>query len=464
MSHELRTPLNAILGWASILRRGARDAEGVERGLATIERNALAQARLIEDVLDVSRIISGKLRLDIRRVDLVAIANAATDVVRPAAAARRVRLCGRSRPPSPRSTSSAMQIDSSKSSGICSATRSSSPPATDRFHSTSSATVARCWLIVRDTGSGIAPEHLPFIFERFRQVDSSTTRKYGGLGLEPRRRPSPGRVARRIGLCGQRWARTRRDLHRRAADPRAVHSEPFGEHRSAAPPRIASSTPSVERTLLSGVKILVIDDDEDSRLLLQTALERVGAWVRIADSAASAFRFLEQHPVDVLGSDIGMPEEDGISLMRRLRELPLHRHVPAVALTAYARTEDVTRALEAGFQRHVAKPANVQRACANNRRAGRTGWCARAARRGVARRNATTRPARRVVVVPWATRRAARHRARYPNPCDQSMTSGPGTLLLGSVRQRSARTSDVHAEFTQARTASACAASRFAQV
>jgi len=138
---------------------------------------------------------------------------------------------------------------------------------------------------------------------------------------------------------------------------RALVDEPLeAPAPSPAQPAAASAAPM---TLLLGVKILVIDDDEDSRLLLQTALERLGAWVRLADSAASGFSFLQRQRVDVLISDIGMPEEDGVSLMRRLRTLPMHQRLPAVALTAYARSEDVTRALEAGFQRHLAKPANM---------------------------------------------------------------------------------------------------------
>jgi CheY-like chemotaxis protein len=355
MSHELRTPLNAILGWASLLRRGARDADGLERGLATIERNALAQARLIEDVLDVSRIISGKLRLDVRRVDLVAIANAAADVVRPAAVARRVRLSVDAGPESKvelvgdpdrlqqviwNLLSNAVKFTPGDGAVMLSIDRQGSA----------------LRLVVSDTGAGIAPEHLPFVFERFRQVDSSTTRKYGGLGL------GLAIVRHLVELHGGtvfaesagpgRGATFTVDLPVRALDSQPPETAAFGVVERAAEPSSAS------RRLL-GVKVLVIDDDEDSRLLLQTALEGVGAWVRLADSAATAFSFLEQQRVDVVISDIGMPEEDGISLIRRLRAVPVHQCLPAVALTAYARSEDVTRALEAGFQRHLAKPANI---------------------------------------------------------------------------------------------------------
>ncbi len=355
MSHELRTPLNAILGWASILRRSARDAEGLERGLATIERNALAQARLIEDVLDVSRIISGKLRLDVRRVDLVAIANAALDVVRPAAAARRIRLSVEHGPePTVDLVGDADRLQQVVWNLLSNAVKFTPADGVVSLCIERNGSALR--LIVRDTGSGIAHEHLPFVFERFRQVDSSTTRKYGGLGL------GLAIVRHLVELHGGSVTAASDGIGRGATFTvdlpiRALHVE-----RAEAPAGNGtelSAEPVDTLSLLLGVKILVIDDDEDSRLLLQTALERVGAWVRIADSAANAFRFLEQQQVDVLISDIGMPEEDGISLMQRLRALPMHRRLQAVALSAYARTEDATRALEAGFQRHIAKPANI---------------------------------------------------------------------------------------------------------
>jgi len=355
MSHELRTPLNAILGWSSLLRRGTRDAEGLERGLATIERNALAQARLIEDVLDVSRIISGKLRLDVRRVDLVAIANAAVDVVRPAAAARRLRLSvDAGLEPSLGLVGDADRLQQVVWNLLSNAVKFTPSEGAVSLRVERHGSSVR--LVVSDTGAGIAPEHLPFIFERFRQVDSSTTRKYGGLGL------GLAIVRHLVELHGGSVSAHSAGVGQGATftvelPVRAVHSEPKELAPSEAPLPTSSSSSSL--TLLLGVKVLVVDDDEDSRLLLQTALEGFGAWVRLADSAASAFSFLEQQRVDVVISDIGMPEEDGISLMRRLRAQPMHQRIPAVALTAYARGEDVSRALEAGFQRHVTKPANI---------------------------------------------------------------------------------------------------------
>ena len=356
MSHELRTPLNAILGWASLLQRGdIQDPEGIQRGLTTIERNAQAQARLIEDVLDVSRIISGKLRLDGGRVSLRAIASAALDVVRPAANARRVQL--------QIETDAHDQFeligDADRLQQIIWNLLSNAvkfTPADGRVTLGLERAGSVIRLTVRDTGAGIAPEHLPFIFERFRQVDSSTTRKYGGLGL------GLAIVRHLVELHGGSVSAASEGVGRGATfmvelPVRALRDTPSKpNHEQGAEESAASER---EIAALPGVKVLIVDDDEDSRSLLELALDRTGALVCVADSAASAFAVLEQQGVDVLISDIGMPEEDGFSLMRRLRVLRNPHDLPAIALTAYAREEDVARALEAGFQRHVAKPTDV---------------------------------------------------------------------------------------------------------
>jgi len=355
MSHELRTPLNAILGWASILRRGTGDPDGLERGLATIERNAQAQARLIEDILDVSRIISGKLRLDLQRVDLISIASAAADVVRPAAEARRIRLSlDYAAEATVDLVGDADRLQQVIWNLLSNAVKFTPADGAVSLRIERRGSAVR--LTVSDTGSGIAPEHLPFIFERFRQVDSSTTRKYGGLGL------GLAIVRHLVDLHGGTVYAASAGVGHGSAftvdlPVRALHVE--ASDATASPPVQIATQVAHAQSLLVGVKILVIDDDEDSRVLLQTALERMGAWVRVSDSATMAFAFLQQQAVDIVISDIGMPDEDGISLIRRLRAMPMHQRLQAVALTAYARAEDVTRALEAGFQRHVAKPADI---------------------------------------------------------------------------------------------------------
>jgi PAS domain S-box-containing protein len=354
MSHELRTPLNAILGWSSQLRRGICDDKSIERAIATIERNARAQARLIEDLLDVSRIISGKLKLELGRVDMNEIARAAVDVVRPAADAKGLRLIVESAPENvAKLVGDADRLQQVMWNLLSNAVKFTPSKGTvsvrvERFEST-----AR--FIVRDTGLGIPREHLPFIFERFRQVDSSTTRRFGGLGLglaivRHLVEMHGGAVAVESSGLGLGSTFTVRLPIRALFEAEAeVEEEPKARISSRAPASSAG---------LSAVKILIVDDDEDSRLLLESVLQSVGASVHMVDSARAAFAFIEKHPVDVMISDIGMPEEDGLSLIRRIRALPASRggQVPALALTAYARSEDALRARQAGYQSHLAKP------------------------------------------------------------------------------------------------------------
>ncbi|HEY2734341.1 MAG TPA: response regulator, partial [Polyangiales bacterium] len=360
MSHELRTPLNAILGWASLLQRGVHDGDSTRRALATIERNAKTQARLIEDVLDVSRIISGKLRLDMRRVDTSAVARAALDVVRPAAEAKRVQLIVDLAPADGvELIADADRLQQVLWNLLSNAVKFTPADGTVALRVERHGSAAR--FVVRDTGPGIAREHLPFVFERFRQIDSSIARKHGGLGL------GLAIVRHLVELHGG-------SVSAESAGPgqgstftvnlpiRAVHeaSSATGLTREFDPSQTSPGVIAID-TFLSGVSVLVVDDDEDARYLLESALERLGARVSTADSARGALVFLESQQVDVLISDIGMPGEDGFSLMKRVRALPAHRggQVPAIALTAYARNEDVARALAVGFMRHLSKPADV---------------------------------------------------------------------------------------------------------
>jgi PAS domain S-box-containing protein len=356
MSHELRTPLNAILGWSKLLRRGPRDEKSIDRALETIERNANTQTRLIEDILDVSRIITGKLHLEMRRVDMNAIVRAAVDVVRPAADAKRVHLVVDI---APEEGVEGVFGDADRLQQIVWNLLSNAVKFTSS-EGTVSLRIERVEgterVIVQDTGAGIPPEHLPIIFERFRQVDSSTTKRFAGLGL------------------GLAIVRHLVEMHGGSV---TVDSEGPGlgstftvtlltraiygakpEGKAKAMPSTAKSQPA---STLSGVKVLVVDNDEDSRHVVESALERVGASVKSVDSARAAIDFIENHPVDVMISDIGMPDEDGYSLMRRVRALPETRggQVKAIALTAYARDDDAMRARQVGYQRHLAKPADV---------------------------------------------------------------------------------------------------------
>lgn len=372
IGHELRTPLNSILGWASLLRRGKSDESATARGLESIERNAKSQARIIDDLLDVSRIISGKLSLAMKVIDVDAVAAAAADVVRPAASAKHLNV----------------QIDIELDESIhligdaerlvqmlwnllSNAVRFTPPEGTVvlRVERVGGSVV----FIVRDTGSGIPAPHLPFIFERFRQADSSVTRKHGGLGLglaivrhlaelhggtvsAANNTGGPGAsftVELPIAAVFARERNSEPPTSSEATEPKAeTHPDaPRGERRPSVP------LPNE----LSGLELLVVEDDDDSRRLIQEALEAAGASVSAVSSAGAAFSFIEEHRVDVLVSDIGMPDEDGLSLIKRVRALPTNRGgaIPAVALTAYARHEDAALSLRAGFQIHLTKPVDI---------------------------------------------------------------------------------------------------------
>jgi len=356
ISHELRTPLNAILGWATLLRGGAQDAAVRDRALATIERNAKSQARLIEDILDVSRIISGKLRLDVKRFDVATIVNAAVEVVRPAASARTITLDVRVADGVGSVEGDPDRVQQVVWNLLINAVRFTSVGGTIAVLATRDDEEVE--LRVRDSGVGIAAADLPHIFERFRQVDSSTTRQHGGLGL------GLAIVRHLVELHGGVVTAESEGLGKGATF--IVRLPARATPMSAAKPR-TSKDDSMEAPVdasaakpLAGVRIVVADDDVDSRDVIATTLERAGAQVALAASAREALELVLRTRPDVLVSDIGMPGEDGYALIRQVRSLPASSGgaVPAVALTAYARTDDEQRALTAGFHEHVAKPAD----------------------------------------------------------------------------------------------------------
>lgn len=354
MSHELRTPLNAILGWASLLRSNPADAKMRERGLATIERSARSQALLIEDVLEVSRIITGKLRLDIKRVELGAVINAALDVVRPAATAKSIDLSA--------SIDEGLETisgDPDRLQQIIWNLLSNAVKFTPAG-GTIDVRVLRAdgtmEIVVRDTGVGIPEEHLRHVFERFRQVDGSTTRQHGGLGLG---------LAIVRHLVDMHGGSVKAESRGRGTGAKFTVTLPIGA-LDVAPPSLEMRpilrAPTSETTAidprLAGLEILVVDDDDDSRAIIATILENAGAAVIRAHSVAAAFDSLERRLPDLVISDIGMPDEDGYSFMRRVRALPASEGgaLPAIALTAYARSEDRSAVMAAGFHQHLAKP------------------------------------------------------------------------------------------------------------
>jgi signal transduction histidine kinase/CheY-like chemotaxis protein len=352
LSHELRTPLNAIVGWAGILRVDRR-ADSIKQGVEVIERNAKLQAQMIEDLLDVSRILSGKLLFQLEKTDVAGIIEAAVAAVRPAAETKGVLL--------------AMQLDSCRSVSADPARLQQVAwnlltnaikftPLGGRVGVALREAHGQVELSVSDNGQGIKAEFLPFVFDRFRQADASTTRRHGGLGL------------------GLSIVKSLVELHGGTVDvqsPGEGQGSTFFVRLPLAPlqgqgieqaisAQQQSTRAPVGNPQLTGLRILVIDDEADARMLTRRVLEERGAEVITACSAAEAMATVEGAvPPNLIISDIGMPEQDGYDLIRQMRALPGDAgQVPAVALTALARAEDQKRALSAGYQRHVSKPVD----------------------------------------------------------------------------------------------------------
>jgi PAS domain S-box-containing protein len=357
LSHELRTPLNAILGWTRMLSTGSLNEEFVGRAIETIDRNAKLQSRLIEDMLDVSRIISGKLRLDAQPIDLTTVINASVDTLRPAADAKDIRVyvildfgAGNVLGDPVRLQQVAWNL---LSNAIKFTPRGGSIRVSlERINS-------HVELTVSDSGGGIAEDFLPHVFDRFRQADSTSSKKHGGLGL------------------GLSIVRHLVELHGGTVEA-ANREEESGAIFTVKLP-VMALRPQTEQTMdraervhpaanwsvpfdcppeLKGVKVLAVEDEKDARDLLVAVLEQCGAEVRTCDSVSRALEMLKEMQPDVLVSDIGLPEEDGYSLIRKVRALEegTGKRLPAVALTAFARVEDRLKALSEGYNMHVAKP------------------------------------------------------------------------------------------------------------
>jgi PAS domain S-box-containing protein len=352
LSHELRTPLNAVLGWAKILRLGKLQGEELQQGLDTIERNAGVQAQLIEDLLDMSRIISGKVSLEVEMIDLPAVLNESIETLRATAEAKGVRLKAlRHSFPVPIS-SDPNRLKQVFWNLLHNAIKFT--PKDGKVHVRLERLDSHVEVSVTDTGEGIAADFLPYVFERFQQGDASTTRRHGGLGLglaivKQLVELHGGNVRVESGGIGQGSTFT-------VCLPLiAVFSGPDEESHTGVTLRENQPLPEVS---LANVHVLVVDDELDARALVKRLLEMAGATVSMAASGSEAMeRILARRP-DVLVCDIGMPEEDGYSLIRRLRVLEESQEsaLPAVALSAYARSEDRTKAIRSGFQNHLAKP------------------------------------------------------------------------------------------------------------
>jgi PAS domain S-box-containing protein len=353
LSHELRTPLNAILGYTRMLRSGLIAPDKRARALDTIERNATSLTEIIEDVLDVSRIISGKIRLNVRPVDLGTVIRESLDAVRPAADARGISIeC------SFESTDARVSGDPERLQQILWNLVSNAVKFTDRGgkvdvslgHSESHVEVR-----VHDTGIGIAPEFLPYVFERFRQGDAGVTREYGGLGLglaitKHLVEMHGGTISvSSAGLGAGATFTLRLPVIGAGTKEREVPRVPPRAHRAGV---------EIPMAALRGVAVLAVDDDVDALMMVREILEAAGASVTTADSARQALSLIDINPPDVLLADVAMPKMSGFELIGEVRRStnPRIRNVPAAALTAYARSEDRAHALRSGFQLHLAKP------------------------------------------------------------------------------------------------------------
>ncbi|HYX64028.1 MAG TPA: PAS domain S-box protein [Burkholderiales bacterium] len=357
LSHELRTPLNAILGWAQVLRtkgERARTPDELDRAMEIIERNARAQVRLIDDLLDLSRIMGGRMRLDVQEVGLVDVVQSAIDSMEPAARAKGVRLEGILDPQGAVVSGDAARLQQVFWNLLSNAVKFT--PKGGRIQVILQRANSHLEVSVADTGIGIAADYLPHVFDRFSQADTSLHRKHGGLGL------------------GLAISKQLVDLH-----GGSIHAKSMGEGKGATfivhlPLAITRSAAHAARMhesrgesaeslavpRLDGIRALVIDDEPDARELIKRVLEDHGANVRAAQSAAEALDMLQHDSADVVVSDVGMPDMDGYQFMRRLRAFEAKgSRIPALAVTALARPDDRKQAILAGYQAHLAKPFDM---------------------------------------------------------------------------------------------------------
>lgn len=352
LSHELRTPLNAMLGWSQLMRTTPMDGSEITRALSAIERNVRLQSQLVDDLLDMSRIASGKMRIEIQRVNLLSVVESAIETARPAAAAKEIRL-----QPSLDSSAGTIAGDPVRLEQVVWNLLSNAvkfTPKGGHVRIVLERVNSHVEIRVSDDGLGIASEFLPHVFDRFRQAESSATRPFGGLG---------------IGLA---LVKHIVELHggvATATSPGLGHGATFSvclpiaaaHEGDEAPAEGTSETASGRPVDLSGVHVLVVDDDEDALAVMRRLFEGSHAEVLTAQSAAEALAIIDLTIPDIVISDIGMSGEDGYSLIRKIRALPRERggRVPAIALTAFARAEDRRRAMLAGFHVHFSKPVET---------------------------------------------------------------------------------------------------------
>jgi PAS domain S-box-containing protein len=355
LSHELRTPLNAIYGWARMLETGRLDPPAVLRATEAILRNAAAQVQLIEDLFDVSRVITGNMRLEIQPVYVAGVIEAALDTVRPAATAKGVRLESVLDPGAGAMMGDPARLQQVVWNLLMNAVKFT--PKGGQVTTHLRRVDAQIEIVVRDTGEGIAPEHMPRLFQRFGQADSSSTRRHSGLGI------GLSLVRHLVDLHGGTVTAESAGLGLGAtfAVTLPVSAVPaLPPQRGAGEPADVPRGDGLKPVSLRDLRVLVVDDDAEGLALATLILIDAGAEVRGVPSAADAMTLLESWSPDVLVTDLEMPGEDGFGLLRRARRLTTLRgqRLPALALTAYGRTEDRIRVLGAGFNLHLAKPVN----------------------------------------------------------------------------------------------------------
>jgi len=375
VSHELRAPLNAILGWVQIMQTRPFDQESGSNALKAIERSAKSQVKLVEDILDASRINTGQLRLDVRPVDPAAVVNAVLDTVRPAADAKSIQIEAAIDSGPGMVSADPMRLQQVVWNLLNNAIKFT--PKEGRVKVRLERRDSEIHLTVCDSGQGISAEFLPFVFDRFRQADSTTTRRHSGLGLGLAivrhlvelhggtvQAESDGEglgaiFTLRLPLMANPGAGDLNAQGRSANPSSAAPASP--DPSSAAPPNSAPESPKnspSDARPLDGLRVLVVDDESDAREILSTMFQQCGAQVSTAASSSQALEVLTKWRPDVLVSDIGMPDEDGYSLISKVRDLAPDRggRTPAVALTGYSSAEDRLRLLSAGYQIHITKP------------------------------------------------------------------------------------------------------------
>jgi PAS domain S-box-containing protein len=352
ISHEIRSPLNAILGWSQMLRQGSLDKRATANALESIERNARAQAQLVSDLLDISRVITGKLRINARPVDIATSVESALEAIRPAADAKQITIAVEREPYATVVTGDADRLQQVFWNLLSNAVKFT--PRNGRVEVKISRSDSQLGIAVSDTGAGVSPEFLPYIFNRFTQADTTSARQHAGLGL------GLAIVKHIVELHGGVVTAESEGLGKGTTFRITLPVRALQRDGIEPPAQQVAVNALTEEITLSEVRVLVVDDEAETRDLLQIMLTAHGAEVMTSSSAGEALARLDHSRPDILVSDIGMPVLDGYAFIKRVRALDSsQRDIPAIALTAYARAEDRMRALAAGFQMHVPKPVEA---------------------------------------------------------------------------------------------------------